>query len=53
MGGVDEEDEEDEAAMMAKMMGFSGFDTTKQKKVSGNNVGSVAKKNPNKYRQYM
>ncbi|KAK9485288.1 hypothetical protein V1527DRAFT_467107 [Lipomyces starkeyi] len=45
--------EEDETVRMAKLMGFAGFGTTKQKRVVGNNVGSVAKEKVPKYRQYM
>ncbi|KAI1714291.1 U4/U6.U5 small nuclear ribonucleoprotein 27 kDa protein [Ditylenchus destructor] len=38
---------------MSKLMGFAGFDTTKNKKVPGN-VDGVSKINkPRKYRQYM
>jgi U4/U6.U5 tri-snRNP-associated protein 3 len=47
------DDEADEEAQMAAMMGFSGFGTTKQKKVQGNNVGAVAKHKTTEYRQYM
>ncbi|XP_026473872.1 U4/U6.U5 small nuclear ribonucleoprotein 27 kDa protein-like [Ctenocephalides felis] len=42
----------DEQEMM-KTMGFCGFDTTKGKKVQGNNVGDVHVILKRKYRQYM
>jgi U4/U6.U5 tri-snRNP-associated protein 3 len=45
---VDEQDE-----MMRKMMGFSGFDTTKNKKVAGANTSAVSKPKSSSYRQYM
>jgi U4/U6.U5 tri-snRNP-associated protein 3 len=38
---------------MAAMMGFSGFDSTKGKKIAGNNVGAVRKEKKTEYRQYM
>ncbi|CRK98431.1 CLUMA_CG011789, isoform A [Clunio marinus] len=38
---------------MMKTMGFCGFDTTKGKKVDGNNVGEVHVILKRKYRQYM
>lgn len=43
---------QDEIDMM-KVMGFSTFDTTKGKKVSGNDVGDVHVVTKRKYRQYM
>lgn len=43
---------EDEQNMM-KMMGFCNFDTTKGKKVEGNEVGDVHVILKRKYRQYM
>lgn len=43
----------DEDEMMRQMMGFSSFDTTKEKKVVGKNVGGVAKVKPSGFRQYM
>lgn len=54
---MDEEEDgevldDDEAAMQA-MMGFSGFGSTKGKKVAGNNVGTVRKEKKTEYRQYM
>lgn len=53
MAGTEEPEEDDEEALMAKMMGFTGFTTTHNKKVAGNNVGAIAKKKANEYRQYM
>lgn len=38
---------------MAKLMGFSGFSSTKGKKVDGNDVGEVHVILKRKYRQYM
>jgi U4/U6.U5 tri-snRNP-associated protein 3 len=46
-------DPEDEEAQMAALMGFKSFDTTKQKKVRGNDVGAIAKNKTAQYRQYM
>jgi hypothetical protein len=46
-------DPEDEEAQMAALMGFKSFDTTKQKKVRGNDVGAIAKNKTTQYRQYM
>jgi hypothetical protein len=46
-------DDDDMEAQMAAMMGFSGFGTTKQKKVQGNDVGAIAKNKTTEYRQYM
>ncbi|KAA8913816.1 hypothetical protein TRICI_003098 [Trichomonascus ciferrii] len=43
----------DEDEMMRQMMGFTSFDTTKEKKVLGKNVGGVAKVKPSGFRQYM
>ena len=43
---------EDEQEMM-KMMGFCSFDSTKGKKVAGNDAGSVHVILKRKYRQYM
>ncbi|KTW28649.1 uncharacterized protein T551_02499 [Pneumocystis jirovecii RU7] len=42
-----------QTSQMAKMLGFSGFKTTHQQKVEGNDVGAVYKVKPTKYRQYM
>lgn len=38
---------------MMRIMGFCGFDTTKGKKVEGNDVGAVHVILKRKYRQYM
>uniref|UniRef100_A0A0K0E0W9 U4/U6.U5 small nuclear ribonucleoprotein 27 kDa protein n=1 Tax=Strongyloides stercoralis TaxID=6248 RepID=A0A0K0E0W9_STRER len=38
---------------MMKIMGFGNFNTTKNKKVEGNDVGCVNIKKSRKYRQYM
>ncbi|VDM13194.1 unnamed protein product [Wuchereria bancrofti] len=38
---------------MLKLMGFAGFDTTKNKKVPGNVDGVVSINKPRRYRQYM
>ncbi|KHJ94086.1 hypothetical protein OESDEN_05989 [Oesophagostomum dentatum] len=38
---------------VAALMGFAGFDTTKNKKVSGNYEGAVKINKPRRYRQYM
>ncbi|KAK7215176.1 hypothetical protein V2G26_003179 [Clonostachys chloroleuca] len=48
-----EEDEDPDVAAMKAMMGFGGFDTTKNKKVSGNDVGGLRKEKKSEYRQYM
>jgi U4/U6.U5 tri-snRNP-associated protein 3 len=45
--------EDDDMAAMQAMMGFGGFGTTKNKKVSGNNAGGVHKEKKTEYRQYM
>ena len=46
---------DDEAAQMAKLMGFSGFDTTQNKHVNdpNANVSGVFKKTKREARQYM
>jgi U4/U6.U5 tri-snRNP-associated protein 3 len=49
---VVEDGGEDTAAMQA-MLGVSGFGTTKQKKVQGNDVYAVRKEKKTEYRQYM
>lgn len=49
---VEVEQDDDMAAMQA-MMGFGGFDTTKNKKVAGNNASAVRKEKKVEYRQYM
>ncbi|KAI9228542.1 MAG: hypothetical protein DHS80DRAFT_15296 [Piptocephalis tieghemiana] len=43
---------DDESAMMA-LMGFSGFDSTKDKKVLGEDIGMADIKKKRVYRQYM
>ncbi|KAF0986689.1 hypothetical protein HZS_6110 [Henneguya salminicola] len=43
----------DDEEIMKKMMGFTSFDTTKQKKVIGNVDTFVLQKKARKYRQYM
>jgi len=43
---------QDEIDMM-RVMGFGSFDTTKNKKVKGNNAGAVHVLVKRKYRQYM
>ena len=47
--------EDDEAAQMAKLMGFSGFDTTQNKHVNdpNANISGVFKKTKREARQYM
>ncbi|KAF4988560.1 hypothetical protein FGRMN_9680 [Fusarium graminum] len=45
--------EDPDVAAMQAMMGFGGFGTTKNKKVSGNNSGAVRKEKKMEYRQYM
>lgn len=49
----DFEGKSNEEVEMMKIMGFGGFDSTKNKKVKGNDVGAVHKVNKRKYRQYM
>lgn len=43
----------DEDKMMQQIMGFQTFDSTKGKKVDGNNTYATNKKVERKYRQYM
>ncbi|EYB99939.1 hypothetical protein Y032_0119g857 [Ancylostoma ceylanicum] len=38
---------------VSALMGFAGFDTTKNKKVAGNYEGAVKINKPRRYRQYM
>ncbi|KAI9323259.1 hypothetical protein BX666DRAFT_1847850, partial [Dichotomocladium elegans] len=45
-------DDDDETRMM-KLMGFTGFDTTKNKHVEGADVSGANVRKPLKYRQYM
>ena len=49
----DFEGKSNEEIEMMKIMGFSGFDTTKNKKVKSNNAGDVHVSLKRKYRQYM
>ncbi|RUS89070.1 hypothetical protein EGW08_003181 [Elysia chlorotica] len=44
---------DDEQVDMMKLMGFANFDTTKGKKVSGNDVSAVNLQRKRRYRQYM
>ena len=48
-----EEDEDSEDALLRKMMGFSTFKSTQNKKIPGNNVSGVRKEKSTNYRQYM
>lgn len=50
---ADLEGKSPEEQEMMKTMGFCGFDTTKNKKVEGNNAGEVHVILKRKYRQYM
>uniref|UniRef100_T1E356 U4/U6.U5 small nuclear ribonucleoprotein 27 kDa protein n=1 Tax=Psorophora albipes TaxID=869069 RepID=T1E356_9DIPT len=50
---ADLEGKSPEEQEMLKTMGFCGFDSTKGKKVEGNNVGEVHVILKRKYRQYM
>jgi hypothetical protein len=50
--GAEVEEDEVEKQMRA-LLGIGGFDTTKQKKVPGNNIYSVKKAKKTEYRQYM
>ncbi|KAH0558967.1 hypothetical protein GP486_004411 [Trichoglossum hirsutum] len=53
-GRPNDEDEDDEAqAQMRLVMGFGDFGSTKQKKVTGNNIYGVRKDKKTEYRQYM
>ncbi|KAF7494328.1 U4/U6.U5 small nuclear ribonucleoprotein 27 kDa protein [Sarcoptes scabiei] len=49
----DLEGKTEEEQEMLKLMGFAGFDTTKNKKVQGNDVSAVNVLQKRKYRQYM
>ena len=46
-------DEDPEMAEMRRAMGFTGFKSTKNTKVKGNNVYGVRKEKKTEYRQYM
>ncbi|KAG6007217.1 hypothetical protein E4U21_006236 [Claviceps maximensis] len=48
----DDDNDDDQAAMQA-LMGFGDFNSTKGKKVKGNNAGAVFKEKKMQYRQYM
>ena len=48
-----DEDEDSEDALLQKIMGFSTFKTTQNKKIPGNNVYGVRKEKSTNYRQYM
>lgn len=54
---IDSSDTEDEAeaemAQMRKIMGFTSFKTTQNKKVPGNEWYGVRKEKKTEYRQYM
>lgn len=51
--GEEEEDDDDDETRMMKLMGFGGFDSTKNKKVPGADVSGAKIHKPIKYRQYM
>ncbi|ORY95737.1 hypothetical protein BCR43DRAFT_415044, partial [Syncephalastrum racemosum] len=51
--GPQVDDEDDEETKMMKLMGFGGFDTTKNKHVDGADLSGANVKKPIKYRQYM
>ena len=48
-----DEDSDPEIAEMRKAMGFTGFKSTKNTKVKGNDVSGVRKEKKTEYRQYM
>lgn len=48
-----EVDSDPETAEMRKAMGFTGFKSTKNTKVKGNNVYGIRKEKKTEYRQYM
>jgi U4/U6.U5 tri-snRNP-associated protein 3 len=48
-----EEEEDSDDALLRKMMGFSTFKTTQNKKIPGNDVSGVRKEKSTNYRQYM
>jgi U4/U6.U5 tri-snRNP-associated protein 3 len=48
-----DEDEDSGDALLRKMMGFSTFKTTQNKKIPGNNVYGIRKEKTAQYRQYM
>lgn len=47
------DDIDSQTSQIAAILGFSGFKTTHQQKVDGNDAGAVYKVKPTKYRQYM
>lgn len=46
-------DSDPEVAEMRRAMGFTGFKSTKNTKVKGNNVYGIRKAKTTEYRQYM
>lgn len=46
-------DSDPEMAEMRRAMGFTGFKSTKNTKVKGNDVSGVRKEKKTEYRQYM
>lgn len=48
-----DEDSDPEMAEMRRAMGFTGFKSTKNTKVKGNNVSGLRKEKKTEYRQYM
>ncbi|KAI9028317.1 hypothetical protein CLU79DRAFT_738765 [Phycomyces nitens] len=46
-------EDDDEETKMMKLMGFGGFETTKNKHVAGTDVSAANIRKPIKYRQYM
>lgn len=46
-------DSDPEIAEMREAMGFTGFKSTKNTKVKGNNVSGIRKEKKTEYRQYM
>lgn len=52
-GDVVMKDDAEEDVLMKKMMGFSMFKSTKNKKVPGNQIYGVRKEKKSEYRQYM
>jgi U4/U6.U5 tri-snRNP-associated protein 3 len=51
--GAEEEEEDSDDALLRRMMGFSTFKTTQNKKIPGNDVSGVRKEKSTNYRQYM
>ena len=51
--GLHAGDDDDEDAVLKRVMGFTGFNTTHNKKVPGNDIYGVRKEKKTKYRQYM